>query len=102
MFAYCSPRYVLSTMAYGFTRKAVEMHEATVVAFDPDTKESVRSPMLFADKVVMSAMCGLVSINLWPYYAYRDVKKIEVWMRPDIAKFNKDDDARYFLDYLWR
>jgi hypothetical protein len=78
--------YLLSTLSYGFFRKAFEMKDATIREYDWGKHEEKRVPVLISDKVLITGFCSLTTITLWPLYLLYDIRRIEVASR----KLNHD------------
>jgi hypothetical protein len=67
-------KYIIVASTYGFTRKYFQMRNTTQL----DHKYEHKIPILFTQKILISTVCGMASMYLWPYYLYNDLNKIEI------------------------
>ena len=92
--------YIIGTTAFGLVRKGVEMRRATVTRRHPTTKQWVQRPVLVADKLLITAMCTSMSMYIWPYWVYIDLKKAELLLRPDLVE-PCEQNKQHAIEYVW-
>ena len=69
-----------STVAYGFTRKVVHVHNATYTSYN-DTGVATKVPMLLPTKVALVVVSAFSSVYLWHAFMYIDACSLEIRCR---------------------
>lgn len=86
-------KYVLSLMAYGFSRKVIIMQDACVdkAVYEEETKklEWKQTPLLFVEKGAVVLLSTLLTPVIYPIYMYNDFQSIEKTMR---GLYKNEDD----------
>ena len=71
-----SAKYILATMAYGFTRKVIHVYDATVYR-----NGNKNAPMLLTDKIMIVSLSTVIAPTFLPIYVYSDLNAIELSLR---------------------
>lgn len=74
-------RYYAAVMSYGVIRKVVDMPDAVYYKYKSNTNSTVPVSVPFVDKVVIVGMSGITAVALWPMNAYRDLLRLESYVR---------------------
>ena len=81
----------IALFGYGVMRKVPQLSDASMEYRIRDT-EHVQVPLLPMQKAVIACMAGCMSIWMFPYYIYEDVKRTEHLLRgipPPAPRFPK-------------
>ena len=96
------PKYIKAyfgtTMAYSAVSRVVAVKDATTERKNPDTDRYETRPMLYRNKTLVVLLGTLVGVELWPAYFYRDIGKIELYLRGE--KPEKPSKFATCIDYI--
>lgn len=95
------PRYVAAAMCYRGSRKILQLRDADMKVYDSNKKEMVRTPILFADKFMMTMVCSMMSITIWPLYVYKDIRYCELYLKPAYKRSLYSDTPSHLCDYFF-
>ncbi len=92
--------YVATTVSYGIVRKSIQMRNATECHYDAIKNETIRTPILMCDKVLIIGCSGIASLYCWPYFMYKDLRKYEVNAK-NLNKAWYYTEDKHLSDYLF-
>lgn len=96
-------RYFLGTFAYGFVRKVAHVSNATVRAEKENyNDEDKYIPMLTVDKASAVIVSTLLSPSFFPYYLYKDLSYLEIYIRQtDPKNYGYCEKNKSWYEYLF-
>lgn len=84
--------YLVATTGYGFSRK---------VCLSRSHKEDPSVVRLTTDRVAVCTFGAVCAVWMWPWYAFKDLRRFEVVMRGlEPARYGYTK-PRYTVDYFW-
>lgn len=96
------PQYILTTFAYGATRRCMHLKGAKVCVYDPSSSSYKTVPMLTSTKVMTAAAAGCVATFAWPLYVYWDVRSLELSAKhPELAACAMNCSPECLFNYLF-
>jgi hypothetical protein len=94
-------RYLAATATYGFTRKIVQMWNAKKEEYDFKESKRIEVPILNTHKLMYATGSGIASMYVWPYYVFRDISVLEIYMRNEDPKNHGYDLPKHEFEYIF-
>ena len=93
--------YASFALIYGFSRKILHTHNASVKSYNMDFNAQ-KMPMLFTQRLSVIGIGGLISAVCLPLYVMDDMKELEVWIRGIDPVSYDIDKPKYIWEFVMK
>lgn len=93
--------YSSIALTYGFSRKILHTHDASIKCYNKDYN-SFKIPMLFTQRLSVIGFGGLISAVYMPIYILKDTIELETWIRNVDPVLYGIDEPELLYDFIMK